>query len=321
MSGVSGDYKKLVPQRHARRMHHPTPGHVPRDIPVKEKKNGAVEVRNGDLPDLRVERVPAVLGRVQLVGEEDDSGHGPHARPPRRMYPNRLQYLRVFDAEPLASYGRSYGAVQEYRHPRFQGSDLYTETLGQEDQFLGALGPSKIVEQSRGAHHLDVKPVNPCELHGYILNPQDVLNQALGKPPDVAPDLLDCGLGDGHLGLAQLPRKLPAPEDVHMQVPDGLASLIAAVDGESVSLIENTFPSGHVVGNDGHVPGQRGVPGLNLPDRLQVLGGQDEKVNGGLGIDVPDDDDLLVPVEDLGGNIPRDDFAEDAVHTGGCPGG
>ena len=57
-----------------------------------------------------------------------------------------------------------------------------------------------------------------------------------------------------------------------------------------------------------------------LPDRLQVCGGQDEKVNGGLGIDVPDDDDLLVPVEHLGGYLPRHDFAEDAVHTGGCPG-
>ena len=49
-------------------------------------------------------------------------------------------------------------------------------------------------------------------------------------------------------------------------------------------------------------------------------GGQDEKVNWGLGIDVPDDDDLLVPVEHLGGDFTRDDFAEDAVHTGGCPG-
>ena len=83
-----GALQKLVPQNHARRMHHSTPGHVPRDIPVKEKTNGAVEVRNGNLPDLRVERVPTVLRRIQLVGEEDDSGHGPHARPTPSCVPS-----------------------------------------------------------------------------------------------------------------------------------------------------------------------------------------------------------------------------------------
>ena len=185
----------------------------------------------------------------------------------------------------------------------------------------GRFGPSQIVEQGRGAHLWDVEAVGLGQADSDLLDPQDVLKQALGELADVAPDLLDCGLGDGHLGLAQLPRKLPAPENVHVQVPDGLASLIAAVDGESVSFIEDAFPAGHVVSHDCHVPGQRGVPGLDLPDRLQVRGGQDEKVNGGLGIDVPDDDDLLVPVEHLGGYLPRDDFAEDAVHACGCPGG
>ena len=83
-----GALQKLVPQNHARRMHHPTPGHVPRDVPVKEKTNGAVEVRGGNLPDLRVERVPAVLRRVQLVGEEDRPGHGAHARPTPSCVPS-----------------------------------------------------------------------------------------------------------------------------------------------------------------------------------------------------------------------------------------
>ena len=83
-----GALQKLVPQNHARRMHHPTPGHVPRDIPVEEKTNGAVEVRGGNLPDLRVERVPAVLGRIQLVGEEDGTGHGAHARPTPSYVPS-----------------------------------------------------------------------------------------------------------------------------------------------------------------------------------------------------------------------------------------
>ena len=112
------------------------------------------------------------------------------------------------------------------------------------------------MEQGRCAHLLDVEAVCLGQPDRNFLDPQDVLKQALGELADVAPDLLDCRLGDGHLGLAQLPRKLPAPEDVHVQVPDSLASLIAAVDGESVPLIEDTFPSGHVVSHDGHVPRQ-----------------------------------------------------------------
>ena len=140
------------------------------------------------------------------------------------------------------------------------------------------------MEQGRGAHLLHVEAVGLGQSNGYLFDPQDVLTQALGELADVVPDLLDCGLGDGHRRLAQLPRKLPAPENVHVQVPDSLASLIAAVDGESVSLIEDAFLAGHVVGHDCHVPGQRGVPGLDLPDRLEVGGRQHEKVNGAWGL-------------------------------------
>ena len=86
---------------------------------------------SGSFPDLRVERVPTVLRRVKLVGEEDGTrATRPHARRPRCVYPHRLQYLRVFDAVPFARQRRRHGAVQEYRHPGFEDSDLYTETLG-----------------------------------------------------------------------------------------------------------------------------------------------------------------------------------------------
>ena len=37
--------QKLIPERHAGRVHHPTPHHVPRNVPVQGKANGAVEVR------------------------------------------------------------------------------------------------------------------------------------------------------------------------------------------------------------------------------------------------------------------------------------
>ena len=48
MSG--GMLQKLIPQRHARRVHDPTPTHVPRYVPVKEKTDGAVEVRERQPP-------------------------------------------------------------------------------------------------------------------------------------------------------------------------------------------------------------------------------------------------------------------------------
>ena len=67
-----------------------------------------------------------------------------------------------------------------------------------------AFGPSQIMEEGSRAHLLDIEAVGLGQSDRNFLDPQDVLKQALGKPPDVAPDLFDCGLRDGHLGLAQL---------------------------------------------------------------------------------------------------------------------
>ena len=166
-----------------------------------------------------IERVPTVLRRVQLVGVgRNYPGHGPHARRPRCVYPHRLQYLQVFDAVALPEPTPLRTGPCRNIGIRASSGPI---SMPKPSVEKGRLAPRGVwPEPDRGAG----QQCSPFERPGRWVSasptaalyprPSGCAQQALGELADVAPDLLDCGLGDGHLGLAQLPRKLPAPENV-----------------------------------------------------------------------------------------------------------
>lgn len=93
-----------------------------------------------------------------------------------------------------------------------------------------------------------------------------------------------------------------------MEVEDGLLGAGAAVeDGAVVGVAEFGH---HVFGDQEQAADEGDVPGIEVVEGGDRFFGDHQKMHGGLGLDVVDDDVLFILVFDFGGNLSTDDFGE-----------
>src|ERR1700679_1233297 len=85
--------------------------------------------------------------------------------------------------------------------------------------------------------------------------------------------------------LARRPVHLPSSQQMHMEVVDGLASVRAGVDDETVALCQPLLP-GDLGGRCEQMAEQLRVVGSGMRERGKVLPGDDEHVDGRLRVDV-----------------------------------
>lgn len=116
------------------------------------------------------------------------------------------------------------------------------------------------------------------------------------------------------MGLAGRPGEGPASEKVHMEVGNGLPRRLSLIDDESVAVLNEAFRLGDLSG---------GVQKIKVVARLRDVGdardlrpGNDEDVDGRLRVDVSKRDDVIIFVNNVGGNLPVDDFRKER-HFGG----
>jgi len=106
---------------------------------------------------------------------------------------------------------------------------------------------------------------------------------------------------------------LPAAHQVQMQVIDGLAAFLAAVDHYTKAFRE-AFLARNFTCDQHQVPEQIPFIGPGFSERTDVFAGNDKDVRGRLGADVGESVDKLVLVDASRRNVPGGDLAEEATH-------
>ena len=98
-----------------------------------------------------------------------------------------------------------------------------------------------------------------------------------------------------------------------MEVGHGIRGVLPHVEHEPIAALGHTLRLGHLAGRHEH-PGQRfGVVGLEDTGVVDVAAGHHEHVHGRLGVEVAKGHGVLGAVHDLGGDLARDDAAEETV--------
>jgi hypothetical protein len=105
---------------------------------------------------------------------------------------------------------------------------------------------------------------------------------------------------------------LAAAEQVQMKMEDGLTRAGAVIDQHSETGQEIPL-SGQLGGNKMQAAEERRVGGQDVCERREVLPWADEDVRGRLRVNVFERKDLVVLEDNLRGNLPRSDLAEDAI--------
>ena len=102
-----------------------------------------------------------------------------------------------------------------------------------------------------------------------------------------------------------------------MDVVHRLASVGARVHDQPKPAPGHPLSLGQHRGGENHLADQRRVLRAQVHQRRDVLVGDDQDVNGSLGIDVSKGGDPIVLVDDVGLDLARRDLAEDAhaVHS------
>jgi hypothetical protein len=113
--------------------------------------------------------------------------------------------------------------------------------------------------------------------------------------------------------LARGPVHGAAAEEVDVEVVDGLAAVGAGVDDEAVAVGEVLLAS-DFCGDVEEVAEHGGVVLHGVGVGGEVVFGDDEDVDRGLGVDVGKGEDLVVFVDGLYGDFPVRDFAEETGH-------
>jgi hypothetical protein len=111
--------------------------------------------------------------------------------------------------------------------------------------------------------------------------------------------------------LAGRPGHVACAEEVEVEVLDGLAAVGAGVDDDAVAVGE-VLLAGDFGGGGEELAEERGVGGGGVGERGDVLFGDDEDVDGGLGVDVREGEDVVVLIEASDGDGAGGNLAEEA---------
>ena len=109
--------------------------------------------------------------------------------------------------------------------------------------------------------------------------------------------------------LSRGPGEWPTPQQMEMEVIDGLPSLRAAIHHQPISVMESQLGRESARRED-QMPHQRLVRFLQVGQRRDRLFGDDEDVGRGLGGDVTEGEAEFVFVDDVGGNFFAEYFAK-----------
>lgn len=117
-------------------------------------------------------------------------------------------------------------------------------------------------------------------------------------------------LGQLRPRLARRPGEFPPSEHVEVQMPHGLAGVVAVVHDQPEVVADASL-----AGDAPHRLKQLATEGLviKLRELCHVLPGHDQHVEGCAGEDVVDRHDVVVLVDDGRGDLPRHDATEQAV--------
>jgi hypothetical protein len=105
---------------------------------------------------------------------------------------------------------------------------------------------------------------------------------------------------------------------VHVQVEDDLSGPPAAVNDQAVARL-NFVQLSHAPGCKNHLgsdAGRRFVQGIK---RVDMGSGDDQQVNGSIGVNVTKSDKILIFIDNLGWHLTVDDLAKGAVHLLATP--
>src|SRR5262245_27529070 len=110
----------------------------------------------------------------------------------------------------------------------------------------------------------------------------------------------------------------PSGQEVEVDVIDVLAALGTAVEVHPIPSLGEAFGFAEPARRQQAAPHRLDVAGLHRHDRRDVALGDDQQMNGSLRIDVPEGEDGVVLVLDIGWALPSHDLAEEAVGHGAC---
>jgi hypothetical protein len=113
--------------------------------------------------------------------------------------------------------------------------------------------------------------------------------------------------------LTRRPGEGTTPEEVHVEVEDGLACVGAVVEDEAVAAGGNAFGLGQLLGGGEKGGKGWGVFGDDGATACDVSVGDDEDVGRGLGVTIPKGGDGVVFEDDFGGEVAVYDFAKETV--------
>ena len=98
-----------------------------------------------------------------------------------------------------------------------------------------------------------------------------------------------------------------------MQVKNGLTDAPTGINGQPVSGISEIQTFRYQAGGQQQVAGERFIRGGHVVERIEMLFGQHQQVGWREGVDIADDQALVIFIEDIRGRGFGDDLAKDAV--------
>ena len=126
-----------------------------------------------------------------------------------------------------------------------------------------------------------------------------------------------CNQADAALGVGSSwrPSHRPPPEQVQVEMEDGLSGASAAVDDEAIpaaGLLESVLP-GQPIGKLDRLAQERRVRRRDLRETGEVLGRNDQQVRGGLRVTILKGQETLFLGDDLRLDLPFRDSTEQAI--------
>jgi len=102
-------------------------------------------------------------------------------------------------------------------------------------------------------------------------------------------------------------------EQVKMDVKNRLARVFVAVEDKTIAFLRYAKAPRDLTGGKDKASHKRGMPFLNVVRRGDMLAGDDEDVNGGLGADIPKGDQIGCLENNVRGDFAGGDAAEETV--------